>query len=351
MTVWGLLSTARVNRLVLAGARESDRVKVIALASRDSARAAAYAGEHGIERAYGGYDALLRDPDVDAVYISLPNSLHLEWTLRALGAGKHVLCEKPLSRRATKVEQAFEVAERAGLVLSEGFMWRHHPQTKELSRLVVEGAIGRLRMIRASFSFQLAAVHGAGDARFQPELDGGSLMDVGSYCVNAARLLAGEPERVYAEQIVGASRVDVCFAATLRFPGEIVSHFDCGFTIPYRDELEVVGDEASLFVEDPWHIHSPGIELRREPEPEKIEVEQVSIEAANSYRLELENVSDAIRGDAPLLLGGEDAIGQARALEALHRSAETGVPVELEPSRLSRSLPAIGATHDVHAGP
>jgi D-xylose 1-dehydrogenase (NADP+, D-xylono-1,5-lactone-forming) len=137
---------------------------------------------------------------------------------------------------------------------------------------------------------------------------------------------------VYAEQIVGPSGVDVCFAATLQLPGAIVAHFDCGFVIPYRDELEVVGDQASLFVDDPWHIHAPGIELRREPEPERIEVERLSTEAANSYQLELENVSDAIRGDAPLLLGREDAMGQARTLEALHRSAETRVPVEIEPA-------------------
>ena len=330
MTAWGLLSTARINRRILAGARMSDRVEVIAVASRDAGRAQEYAREHGIERAYGDYDALLQDPDLDAVYIALPNSLHLDWTLRALDAGKHVLCEKPLTRRATEAEQAFDLAERSGLVLSEGFMWRHHPQAKALSALVADGAIGRLRMIRASFSFQCAAVHGEDDARFRPELDGGSLMDVGTYCVNAARLFAGEPERVHAEQIVGASGVDVCFAATLRFPDEVVAHFDCGFTVPYRDELEVIGDEASLFVDDPWHIRSPGFELRREPEPDEIVAEQISIDGADSYRLELENVSDAVRGEASLLLGREDAIGQARTIEALRRSAELGVPVEID---------------------
>jgi len=332
MTAWGLLSTARINRLVLAGARLSDHVDVIAVASRDRARAEAYAREYSIEQAYGSYDALLEDPAVEAVYISLPNSMHVEWTLRALAAGKHVLCEKPFSRWAHGVEQAFDLADRERLVLSEGFMWRHHPQTATLARLVAEGAIGRLRMIRAAFSFQLAAVHGADDPRSRPELDGGSLMDVGCYCLNAFRLLAGEPERVYAEQVVGASGVDVCFAATLRFPGDVVAHFDCGFVIPYRGELEVMGDQASLHVDDPWHIHAPGIELRREPEPEKITAERIQLEPANSYRLELENVSDAIRGAAPLLLGRNDALGQARAIEALYRSAEAGVPVELEPS-------------------
>jgi xylose dehydrogenase (NAD/NADP) len=327
MTTWGLLSTARINRLVLAGARASDRLDVIAVASRNGARATAYAREHGIERAYGSYDALLEDPDVQAVYISLPNSLHVEWTLRALDAGKHVLCEKPLARHAVEVEHAFEVADRAGLVLAEGFMFRHHPQTRRLSALVAEGAIGELRIVRASFSFQLAAVHGVNDARFQPELDGGSLMDVGCYCVNTIRRLAGEPARVYAEQVVGPSGVDICFAATLRFPGEVVAHFDCGFIVPYRDELEVVGDQASLFVDDPWHVHSPGIELRKETERDTIEVEQIPVAEANSYQLELENVSDAIRGEASLLLGRDDALGQARAIEALYRSADAGVPL------------------------
>jgi D-xylose 1-dehydrogenase (NADP+, D-xylono-1,5-lactone-forming) len=323
MTVsWGILSTARINRLVLAGAEESDRVEVIAVASRDASRAEAYAREHGIERAYGGYDALLADPDVEAVYIPLPNSLHVEWTLRALEAGKHVLCEKPLSRRPEEVEEAFDRAASAGLVLSEGFMWRHHPQTGKLRQLVAEGAIGRLRLVRAAFSFQLAAVHGADDARFRPELDGGSLMDVGSYCVNAIRFLAGEPEHVHGEQVVGASGVDVCFTATLRLSDDVLAHFDCGFVLPFRDELEVVGEEGSLHVEDPWHIRSPGIELRRDEGAERI-----AVAPANSYRLELENVGDAIRGVAPLLLGRDDAVGQARTLDALYHSAETGAPV------------------------
>jgi xylose dehydrogenase (NAD/NADP) len=320
---WGVLSTARINRLVLGGARASDRVEVVAVASRDPRRAEAYAREHAIERAYGSYEALLEDPDVEAVYISLPNALHVEWTLRALAAGKHVLCEKPLSRRAHEVEEAFDLAEREGLVLSEGFMWRHHPQTRTLARLVSEGAIGRLRAIRATFSFQLAIVHGPGDARFDPGLDGGSLMDVGCYCVNAVRLLAGELERVQAEQVVGPSGVDVCFAGVLRLADDVVAHFDCGFVLPFRDELEIVGDEATLFVDDPWHVHVPGIELRRHGD-----IERIGIAPADSYALELENVSDAIRGRAPLLLGRPDAVGQAAAIEALYRSADAQAAAE-----------------------
>ena len=319
---WGILSTARINRLVLAGVEKSANADVIAVASRDPARAETYARRHGVERAYGSYEALLEDGDVEAVYIPLPNSLHVTWTLRALEAGKHVLCEKPFSRRADEVEQAFDLADSAGLVLSEGFMWRHHPQTAELVQLVGEGAIGRLRLIRAAFSFQLAAEHGPADARFEPGLDGGSLMDVGSYCVNAIRLLAGEPERLAGEQVVGPSGVDLCFTATLGFGGDVAAHFDCGFVLPVREELEVVGEEGALHVADPWHIRSPGIDKRIGNATARIPIEE-----ADSYQLELDNVSRAIRGEEPLLLGREDAVGQARAIEALYRSAGAGAPV------------------------
>jgi predicted dehydrogenase len=318
---WGALSTARITAALLEGARASDRLEFIAVASRERARAEAYAREHVIERAHGGYDALLADPEVEAVYVSLPNGMHAEWTLRALAAGKHVLCEKPFSRRAAEVEEAFDIAEREGLVLSEGFMWRHHPQTGTIARLLAEEAIGRLRVIRASFSFQLAAVHGPGDTRFDPELDGGALMDVGSYCVNAIRAFGGEPVSVRADQALGESGVDVVFTATLRLPDAVLAHFDCGFVLPFRDELELVGEAGSLFVDDPWHIAKPGIELRRESGTESIAVRH-----ADSYRLELENVSDAIRGRAPLLLGRDDAVAQARVLEALYDAAEGSVP-------------------------
>ncbi|HEV2711532.1 MAG TPA: Gfo/Idh/MocA family oxidoreductase, partial [Gaiellaceae bacterium] len=243
-------------------------------------------------------------------------------TVRALEAGKHVLCEKPFSRRPDDVERAFDLAESAGLVLSEGFMYRHHPQTAKLAELVAEGALGRLRLVRAAFSFPLAAVHGPEDTRFRPELDGGALMDVGCYCVNTIRFLAGEPERVSGEQVVGPSGVDVVFAATLSLADDVVGHFDCAFVTPRRGELEIVGEDGVLAVADPWHIYEPGIELRRAEG-----AEQIAVERANSYRLELENVGDAIRGEAPLLLGRDDAVGQARAIEALYRAAEAAAPV------------------------
>ncbi|HET9322881.1 MAG TPA: Gfo/Idh/MocA family oxidoreductase [Gaiellaceae bacterium] len=317
MTVaWGLLSTAPINRSIISAARETDAAEVIAVASRDAARAEAYAAEHGIERGYGGYDALLGDADVEAVYVSLPNGLHVEWTMRALEAGKHVLCEKPFSRRAADVEAAFDLADRGGLVLSEGFMWRHHPQTATLARLLADGAVGRLRLVRAAFSFPLATERSPEDARFDPELDGGAMMDVGCYCVNAIRFLAGEPLSASARQFVGPTGVDVVFAAVMTHADDVVSHFDCGFVVPRRSELEVLGEEGRLFVLNPFVIREPGFELRRDGE-----VEHIAVDHVDSYRLELENVSGAIRGESELLLGREDAVAQAHAIESLYRSA------------------------------
>jgi len=319
MTVkWGLLSTAAINDSILAGAEESAAVEVIAVASRDDERARSYADEHGIDRSYGSYEALLSDPDVEAVYISLPNRLHAEWTLKALDARKHVLVEKPFSRHSDQVEQAFDRADAAGLVLSEGFMWRHHPQTRGLTELIASGAAGRVRAVRAAFAFDLAVERGTGDTRFDPALDGGALMDVGCYCISALRLVGGEPARARGEQTVGPSGVDVVFAAVLGFEDGVLGHFDCAFVGPRRAALEVVGEEAVIFVPVPFTPTTPGIELRRPgAEPEAIPVEQ-----ANAYRLELENVSAAIRGEAPLLLGRDDAISHARTIAALCDSAE-----------------------------
>jgi D-xylose 1-dehydrogenase (NADP+, D-xylono-1,5-lactone-forming) len=327
VVTWGLLSTARINDALLAGAALSDRVRVAAVASRDLARAEGYARERGIERAYGSYEALLADPEIEAVYIGLPNGLHIEWSIRALEAGKHVLCEKVLDKRADRVAEAFDTAERADRFLMEGFMYRHHPQTKRLAELVADGAIGELRLVRATFSFSLTEL---GDVRMRPELDGGSVTDVGCYGISAIRLLAGEPESVTATEVLGSTGVDVRFAGTLALPGDVLGYFDCAFDLPYRSELEVVGSEGIVRVVDPFTIGSlgiggSGIEVRRGDE-----VEVVRAGDENHYHLELDNLSDAIRGIADPLLGREDAVAQARAIEALYRAAEGGVVVELD---------------------
>jgi D-xylose 1-dehydrogenase (NADP+, D-xylono-1,5-lactone-forming) len=315
---FGILSTAHINRLVIPPARESDKVEIVAVASRDQVRAEAYAHEWQIERAHGTYEALLEDPEVEAVYISLPNTMHVEWSIKAVEAGKHVLVEKPFSRHPEEVERAFDAADQAGRVLSEAFMYRHNPQTARVSELLREGAIGELRVVRAVFSYSL---YDADNIRLRTDVEGGSLMDVGCYCVSGSRLLAGEPESVLGRAYIGPTGTDWVFAASMGFPDGVVALFDCGTCLPERDELEAIGTEGSLFLDDPWHCRTPVVELRRDSGVERIELEPV-----DSYRLELENLADAIRGSAPLLLGREDAVAQARALEALHRSAEDNAP-------------------------
>jgi D-xylose 1-dehydrogenase (NADP+, D-xylono-1,5-lactone-forming) len=318
---WGFLSTARINRRLLAAAEKTDAAEVVAVASRDSDRAEAYAVEHGISRSHGSYEALLEDSEVDAVYISLPNSLHVEWSVRALAAGKHVLCEKPLTRSPEEAEYAFEAADRAGRILMEAFMWRHSPQTAKLAQLVEGGVIGELQLVRATFSFPL---EGRRNIRLDPDLGGGALMDVGAYCVSAARLLAGEPERVYGEQVIGDSGVDVLFTGVLRFPRGVLAEIDAGMYLPRRDGLEAVGTEGSLVISDPWLAQRLVLHLRRGESREEI-----ALPPADPYRLELENMCAAIGGEAKPLLGREDAVGQAMVLDALYKSADEGRPVEL----------------------
>jgi D-xylose 1-dehydrogenase (NADP+, D-xylono-1,5-lactone-forming) len=318
---WGFLSTADINRKLIPGAHASEKVDLVAVASRDQARADAYASEWEVPRAYGSYEELLADPEIEAVYISLPNTLHAEWSIKSVEAGKHVLCEKPFTRHPEEVEAAFDAAERNDRLLSEAFMYRHNPQTAKLVELVRGGAIGELRLIRSAFSYGL---YDEENIRLRTDVEGGSLMDVGCYNVSGSRLLGGEPERVWGEAWYGPSGTDWIFAGTLRFPGDVIATFDCGTALVERDELEAIGSEGSLFLDDPWHCNVPVIELRREGKVERTELDPV-----DSYRLELENLCDAIRGEAELLLGREDAVAQARALEALHRSATSAAAVSL----------------------
>jgi predicted dehydrogenase len=309
----GFLTTARINDAILDGARRGDVAEVVAVGSRDLGRAEAYARERGIERAHGSYEAVLADPDVDAVYVALPNALHVEWATRALEAGKHVLVEKPFSTRPEEVEATFDLAERAGLVLTEAFMYRHQPQAKRLQELVDEGAIGELRLVRAQFSFNLTRTV---DVRLDAELGGGALLDVGAYCVNVSRLVAGEPEVVHAEQVVGPTGVDLRFAGVMRFPGDVLGHFDCGFDLPRRHEVEVAGSEGLLRLSPAFGDDRGVLELHRGDD-----VETVPLPETHRYQLEVENFAAAVRGDEPALLGRADAVGQARALAALLAAA------------------------------
>jgi D-xylose 1-dehydrogenase (NADP+, D-xylono-1,5-lactone-forming) len=313
---WGVLSTANISRKLLDSGAD---VEWVAVGSRSLPRAQEFARENGIARAHGSYEELLADPEVDAIYNPLPNSLHVEWSIRALRAGKHVLCEKPMSRHPEDVQRAFDVAESEGRVLAEAFMWRHHPQLQRTRDLLAAGDIGELRMIRAAFAFRAA---NPDDIRLQGDLDGGGLMDVGCYCVNGARALAcAEPERAYAEQIVGGRGVDVALIGSLRFPGGVLAHFDCGLSYTGGDQLEAVGSEGSIFLDDPWHGREAVIELRRDGVVERIETGP-----ANAYALELAEFEEAVRSGRPVINGRAEATAQARTIAALYAAAERNEP-------------------------
>jgi predicted dehydrogenase len=289
---------------------------VVAAGSRNLDRAKEFASRFGIARAHGSYEALLADPEVDAVYIGAPNSLHHSMTLMALEAGKHVLCEKPYSRHPEQVAEAFDAAEAAGLLLMEAYMWRHSPRTRRFMELLPE--VGELVLIRSTFSFALTDT---GDVRLAPALDGGALMDVGCYPISGSRLITGaEPVRVFGEQILGRSGVDERFSGILRFPSGLVAEIAADFHSVQRS-LEVVGTRGTLLSRDPWLSELGGIELNGRPEP---------VVPDDAYRLEMENLSAAILGRGRPLLGRADALAQARAIDALYRSAASGEAVSLE---------------------
>jgi predicted dehydrogenase len=207
------LSTAGINGPVLEGCRGSTAIQFLAVASRDLERARVWAERHEVPRAFGSYSELLNDRDVEAIYISLPNSMHTEWSIRALEAGKHVLCEKPLGRDPDRVKQAFDAAERAGKLLAEAFMYRFHPQTDKFRDLIAGDAIGTLRHVRATLSFSMLSP--AADVRTSSSLDGGALMDLGCYCVSAFRLLAGEPVYLDGYSVADGYEVDSRFLGTV----------------------------------------------------------------------------------------------------------------------------------------
>jgi len=313
---WGILGPGFIaGRLMRDVARASNAV-VVAVASRNRERAAGFASKFGIARVHGSYEALLADPEVDAVYIATPNSLHHPQTMQALAAGKHVLCEKPYTRHPELVTEAFDAADAAGLVLMEAFMWRHSTQVRRFMELLPE--VGELQSIRATFSFVLTK---EGDLRMDAGLEGGSLMDVGCYCVSGSRLVAGEePALVFGRQTLAGSGVDAAFAGILQFPSGLVAEIVAGFTSEHRS-LEAIGSRATLLMRDPWLGELGGMFLGDR---------EIPVVDDDRYRLELENMGAAILGRGRPLLGRADALGQARTIDALYRSAASGEAVTLD---------------------
>jgi predicted dehydrogenase len=320
---WGLLSTARINRLIIPAIRASARSEVTTVASRDLARARAYAAEWELPRAHGSYDALLADPEIDVVYIGLPNSLHVEWTVRALEAGKHVLCEKPMALEPDGIDRIADAVRRTGCAAAEGFMYRHQPLTHEVERTVATGRLGEIRGYKGAFTFPLTREN---DVRLDPALGGGSLWDVGCYPVTYACLLAGAaPAEVFGWQQMSATGIDLEFAGMMRFASGAVAQFDCGFISPFRAEMEIVGRDASLRIVRPFRTddRSELLLTRRDT------VERVPFPAARPFAGEIADVEAVVIDDRRQRVTLAESRRTVVTLLALYTSASSGQPFAL----------------------
>jgi len=320
---WGILGTARINRMLIPPLKVSPHNRLIAVASRELARGEAYAREWEIGRVHGSYQALLADPEIDVVYIPLPNHLHAEWTIEAARAGKHVLCEKPIALTVEDVDAMTAACHKAGVVLAEAFMYLHHPQTLKVKELLDAGAIGRLRFLRGSFSFPLTRPN---DVRLRPEWGGGCLWDVGCYPLSFARFVLGrEPLEVYASQVLGETGIDETFAGQLVFPGDVLCQFDAGFRSPVRAEMELAGSEGSIRVRHPWRPEQDyPLLVTRDGQ-----TEEVTASGEDRFLLEIEDLGEAVRTGRPPRVSLAFSRGNVRALVALQRSAREGRSVKL----------------------
>jgi xylose dehydrogenase (NAD/NADP) len=320
---WGLLSTARINRLLIPAIRGGARSKLTAVASRALDRAQAYAAEWRIPRALDSYEALLADPDIDVIYNPLPNSLHVEWTIRALDAGKHVLCEKPLALTVEDVDRVADAATRNGRIAAEGFMYRHHPLTHAAEAVVKNGRLGRIRGYKGAFTFPLTR---EGDVRLDPALGGGSLWDVGCYPLSYSNLLAGAaPVEVFGWQQVAPTKIDLEFSAMMRYADGAVAQFDCGFIGPFRAEMEVIGTDATLRIERPFRTD----DRSRLQLTSGDETETLPYEAAAPFAGEIADIETAaLDGRAQRVVLAESR-RTAQTIQALYRSARLDTPRHL----------------------
>ncbi len=316
---WGLISTAAINRRLIPALRESQRNVLTGVASRDLSRAETYAREWKIPKAYGSYEAMLADPEIDAVYVSLPNSLHAPWTIAAAQAGKHVLCEKPLAGSVEEVDAIAKAGQDTGVVIAEAFMYRHHPQTLKVKELLDDGAIGPLRYIHGAFSFFL---NRPGDVRLDPELGGGGIWDVGCYPISYGRAMMGtEATDVFGWQLRGASGVDVGFTGQLRFPGDVFFQFDCGFQETFRQTMQFVGETGMIQVTEPFTPREAASITVKDANDKTEVIHSPQVEL---YLGEVEDLYDAAVLGKPQRVTLADSRGNTATIQALLRSSRTG---------------------------
>lgn len=331
---WGVLGNANIaRRCVIPAIQRSSNGTVHALATRSPERAWPVAAEHGIEHIYDGYDALLEDPDIEAIYVPLPNHLHHPWTLKALSAGKHVLCEKPLACDAEQAQEMVEAAEDNGLLLLEAFMYRFHPRSRRVKEMVDGGAIGTPVSVRAAFCYQMdeESLADESNIRLRPEMGGGALLDIGCYCVSVARWMVGaEPTRVQAQAVYHPQGVDLHLVGTLRFPGGCLATLEASFVSALQQTYAVFGSDGAIELP-----HDAFIPCDKEAfftlrgREEEVGIEQI-VEGGDQYQMMVEHFSEAILGKSSLAFQPQDSIHNMEVLDALAQAAQTGRSVTLE---------------------
>ena len=335
---WGLLSTARINERLIPALRASGRSELLAVASRSTGRAQAYAKQWDIPHAYGTYQQMLADPAIDVIYLSLPNHLHVEWAIKCAEAGKHVLCEKPIAITTEEVTRMAQAAGKNGVIIQEAAMMCFHPQTQYLQELVAKRVIGDVRLIRGVFAFTL---ENPGDIRLNTNMGGGSLWDLGSYCVIFARtVLQAEPVEVSAYQVSGDTGVDMSFSAQMQFPTGTLVQFFSSFQSFAHIEADFLGTEGRIYADIPWANHigaSANVQVTRSGNPEETStfsdsmeghtIDTKTYENMNAYQCEIDSMVESVLNGTEPVISLADSWKNVSTIVALHESARTGKPV------------------------
>ena len=351
MLRWGLLSTARINDRIIDALRRSDRSIPVAVSSRDPSRSRDYATRQGLPIAFGSYGDLIDSDEVDVVYISLPNHLHAEWSIAALEAGKHVLCEKPLALSVADVDRLIDATERTGLILQEASAPRFHQQTAEIASIVRSGRLGRILVCQATFEFTLP---GSQDIRLDPAFGGGALWDVGCYPIAVFQAVLGEnPEVVYGQAFMGATGVDLAFAGMMGYRSGALVQFTASITTPTARSARIVGDRGSLELDQPWLTNIGGITSVRQSlmrdssgagtfgdDAGQLELSEWDYGPSDAYFDEVRGFEDMILAGAASPYSLSESRVNAEVIMGLHESLRIGAPVRVGTPGEGESDPA-----------
>jgi D-xylose 1-dehydrogenase (NADP+, D-xylono-1,5-lactone-forming) len=321
---WGLLGTARINRALIEPLKSSNISSLAAIASRSSEKAEEYAKIWEIPRFHSSYEAMLSDPTIDVIYNSLPNSMHAEWSIKAMEMGKHVLCEKPIATSIEEMDSIISIAKKTGMVIAEAFMYRHHPQTLLIKQMVENGEIGNIQLFFGSFCYTNTR---SSDPRFNPNLGGGSLWDVGCYPIGYSRFIIGqEVKNVFGYQVIGPTGIDLRFTGQMRYFGDVIAQFECSFITPFKVYIEITGDKGRIQIPEPY---KPGIKTKIVLD-QGVQTKTIRVKGKKLYQGEVEDIENAILlGTAPRISLDESKANIA-TIVALYKSARTSMPINKE---------------------